>query len=393
MRILHVITRLILGGAQENTLLTCEGLHARGHDICLAAGPPEGPEGDLLERARHGGYRLETVDCLRREIAPRHDAAALVGLDRLIRRFRPEIVHTHSSKAGILGRLAARRRGVPGIVHTVHGVAFGATASRAENAVYIPLERLAARWTHRIVSVADAMTAQSLAVRIGRADQYVTIRSGMETAPFLEARRDRERVRAELGVAPGERLVGQVGRLAPRKGYEDVLAAASRLFPAMPDLKFVLVGDGPLRPDLERIAHGAGPAGRIIFTGLASPDRIPGLMAAMDVLVHASVREGLPRVVPQALLAGTPVVCCNVDGAPEVVLPGRTGFLFAPHDVDAIAGALAQLLGDADLRHRFAAAGREWCRDRFDHNLMVERIEAECLALLDAKPMGRRTRA
>jgi glycosyltransferase involved in cell wall biosynthesis len=382
MRILHLITRLILGGAQENTLLTCEGLHERGHEVCLATGPETGPEGALTERALRGGYRVEFIDSMRREIDPVCDLAATAEMLSLIRRWRPEIIHTHSSKAGILGRLAAKLAGAarprPTIIHTLHGLAFGATASPAENAVYVPLERLAATWSHGLISVADAMTAQALAAGVGRPGQYVTIHSGMETAAFLDAPRLREAVRAELGVGPGELVVGQVARLAPRKGYEDVLAAAARLCSARPELRFCLVGDGPLRGQLEDTVRRTRLTGRLLFAGLVPPDRVPGLMAAFDVLVHASVREGLPRVLPQALLAGTPAVCCGVDGAPEVIVPGvRGGFLFDPHDVDGMVAGLQRLLDDPALRRSLAESGREWCRVRFDWRLMAERIEAE----------------
>lgn len=386
MRVLHVITRMILGGAQENTLLTCEGLHARGHEVMLATGPALGPEGDLLARARRGGYAVEIVESLRREIHPVRDAAALGELDRLIRAFRPDIVHTHSSKAGILGRAAAVRRRVPWVVHTLHGVAFGATASLLENAVYVPLEQVAARFTHRLISVADAMTTQALAAGVGRPEQYVTIRSGMELDPFLAAPALREKVRAELGLAPGELAVGKVARLAPRKGFEDVLHAAARVCRERPEVRFVLVGDGPLRDDIAARVRTAGLQEKVILTGLVPPDRIPGLMAAFDVLVHASRREGLPRVAPQALLTGTPVVCCDADGAPEVVLPEQTGLLFAPGDIDAMTAGLLRLLGDRMLRQRLGQNGREFCRTRFGADLMSARIEAEYLALRDGRP-------
>src|SRR5688572_30742266 len=184
MRIVHVITRLIIGGAQENTLLSCEGQHDRGHDVTLITGPPMGPEGSLMERAERYGYRVDVVDEMRRSVLPVKDFRTYRQLLRRIKALEPDVVHTHSSKAGILGRWAADRAKVPAIIHTIHGLAFTASTSRMVNSAYKALERQTAPITTKIVCVADAMRDQSLAAGVGTADQYVTVYSGMETAPF-----------------------------------------------------------------------------------------------------------------------------------------------------------------------------------------------------------------
>ncbi len=185
MRIVHVITRLIVGGAQENTLLSCQGQHDRGHEVTLLSGPPLGPEGSLLERARLHGYRIEIHDDLRRAVLPLRDWRAYRRLVGRFRELRPDVVHTHSSKAGILARWAAHHARVPVVVHTIHGLAFTASTSVPVNFAYKLLERITAPMTTKIVCVADAMREQSLAAGIGRPDQYVTVYSGMETAGFL----------------------------------------------------------------------------------------------------------------------------------------------------------------------------------------------------------------
>ncbi|MGD0542093.1 MAG: glycosyltransferase, partial [Tepidisphaeraceae bacterium] len=174
-----------MGGAQENTLLSCGGQHELGHDVTLITGPAIGPEGSLLERAQSHGYRVIVVDEMRRAVRPRRDLRTHRILFDLLRELRPDIVHTHSSKAGILGRMAARRAKIPAVVHTIHGLAFTASTIPAVNWVYKMLEKRAAPLTSRIVCVADAMREQSLAAGIGRAEQYVTIYSGMETEPFI----------------------------------------------------------------------------------------------------------------------------------------------------------------------------------------------------------------
>ena len=194
MRIVHVITRLILGGAQENTLFTVEDLQHQYHDeVTLITGPAEGPEGDLLERARQRDLKVEVMSELVRPIRPWMDSRAYWKLRTSIRRLKPDIVHTHSSKAGILGRAAAWHEQVPAVVHTIHGMPFGAFESPLKNRLYITLERWAAHRCHAIVSVCDAMTQQALASGVGQSQQFQTVYSGMDTDAFLNPRRYRAR--------------------------------------------------------------------------------------------------------------------------------------------------------------------------------------------------------
>ena len=199
MRIVHVITRLIIGGAQENTLLTVEGLHHHYHDeVTLITGPAEGPEGDLFDRTAQLGLNVEVIPELVRPIRPITDLRAYVRLRAAFRRLKPEVVHTHSSKAGILGRAAAWHERVPAVVHTIHGMPFGEFETPLKNRLYIALERWAARRCHAIVSVCDAMTEQALAAGVGRPEQFLTVYSGMNADAFLDPPRSRQDVRREL---------------------------------------------------------------------------------------------------------------------------------------------------------------------------------------------------
>ncbi len=247
MKIVHVITRLILGGAQENTLLTVEGLHHRhGDDVTLITGPAEGPEGDLFERANRHGLKVEVLPELVRAIRPATDVRAYRRLRQAFRRLKPEVVHTHSSKAGILGRAAAWKERVPAVVHTIHGLPFGPSESPGKNRVYIALERWAARRCHAIVSVCDAMTEQALAAGVGRPEQYLTVYSGMDVDAFLQPSRPRDVVRRELGLADDEVAFATVARLFERKGHDDILAAAPEILRANPKVRFVWIGSGIL---------------------------------------------------------------------------------------------------------------------------------------------------
>lgn len=375
MRVLHVITRLILGGAQENTLYTVENLQdAYGDDVLLVAGPPEGPEGSLLERARKHNVPLRILPRLRRELHPTADPAAYLAIRRTIREHRPDVVHTHSSKAGVLGRAAAHACGTPAVVHTIHGLPFHPLERRWRRRVYVAAERWAARRTHRLISVADAMTRQALAAGVGAPEQYITIYSGMEVEPFLNPARDPKDVREELGYRPEHMVVAKVARLFELKGHDDVLAAAQSVIREAPNVRFLFIGGGIWRERLQSKAREAGLAEVVRFLGLVEPDRIPELLAASDLVVHASYREGLARVLPQALIAGRPVVSYDVDGAREVVRPEETGALVPPGDVPGLAAAVLDLVRDPGKRERFGRTGRALFTDQFRHDVMTRRI-------------------
>jgi glycosyltransferase involved in cell wall biosynthesis len=387
MRIVHVITRLILGGAQENTLLTVDGLHHRhGDDVTLITGPAEGPEGDLFARAAERGLKVELMPELIRAVRPGTDWKAYKALRKSIRRLRPEVVHTHSSKAGIIGRAAAWAERVPAVVHTIHGLPFGPSESPPKNILYIALERWAARRCHAIVSVCDSMTAQALAVGVGRPEQYSTVYSGMDVDAFLNPPRPRDEVRRELGLAEDEVAFATVARLFERKGHDDILAAAPEVLAANPKVRFVFIGDGILRGRLQADAERMGVAHAIRFVGLVPPGRIPELLGAIDAVVHPSLREGLARVLPQALLVGRPVISYDIDGAREVVLP-ETGILLPPRSIQGLREGILRLAADPALRDRMGAVGRERFSHQFRHETMTDSLRSLYLRLHE-RPAG-----
>ncbi|MEN6498848.1 MAG: glycosyltransferase family 4 protein [Thermoguttaceae bacterium] len=377
MRIAHIITRLILGGAQENTLLSCEDLmRIYGDDVLLITGPPLGPEGSLLERARAGGIPLVIIPQLRRAIHPWRDLASYCRIKRAIRDFRPDVVHTHSAKGGILGRAAANALGVPAIVHGVHGAPFHPYQGRGAREFFRLCERWAATKCHAFVSVADAMTELMVNAHVAPLEKFTTIYSGMEVEPFLEADKLRDRARQELGYKPEHIVVGKVARLFHLKGHEYLIQAARQVVAAMPKARFLLVGDGLLAEPLKQQIAAAGLEQYFHLTGLVPPARIPQLISAMDIVVHASLREGLARVLPQALIAGRPVISYDVDGAREVVLPNRTGFLLPPKSVDELTTAILLLAADANLRTQMGMEGRRRFTDVFRHETMTAQLRA-----------------
>jgi len=372
MKVCHVITRLILGGAQENTILTCEGLHQRGHDVTLVTGPTTGPEGELVTRARAGGYRIIEVPSLVRQIAPRRDRQAYGRLVELLDELAPDVMHSHSSKAGILARKAAATVGGMKIVHTVHGLAYHTYQSWWRNRLYIALEKRAAARSDAIISVADAMTAQAVLAGVGDIEQYTTIRSGMEVEPYLHRPPSAKEYRRAMGLSPHDVLVTQVSRLAELKGHEHILDAAGKIDDDR--IHFCFVGDGHWRRRIEAEIAMRGLTGRFHLTGLVPREEIPAIMHATDILVHCSFREGLARALPQAMLAGKPVVSFDVDGAREVV-DSETGILLQPGDTAGLTMSIETLAGCRELCAKLGANGRARCIEQFDHTRMVDRIE------------------
>ena len=392
MKIVHIITRLILGGAQENTLLTVEGLHHAYHDdVTLITGPAEGPEGDLFGRAKALGLKVEVMPELIRAVRPATDWKAYRLLRKSIRGLRPEVVHTHSSKAGILGRAAAWDERVSAVVHTIHGLPFGPSERALKNRLYIGLERWAAKRCHAIVSVCDAMTEQALAAKVGRPEIYRTVYSGMDVDSFLNPPRSREDVRRELGLKDDDVAFGTVARLFERKGHDDILASAPEVLKANPKVRFVFIGDGILRDKLIEETERLGVRNAFHFVGLVPPGKIPELLNAVDAVVHPSLREGLARVLPQALLVGRPVISYDVDGAREVVLP-ETGFLLKPRDIPALTAAILTLAANPTMRDAMGREGRRRFADQFRAETMTRELRslyAEVLAGGFAGRLGR----
>ncbi len=386
MRILHISTRLILGGSQENTVLSCEGQARAGHEVHLAFGPIYGPEGSLLERVKAfrtddgRGITTHILPDMVRELSPWHDHFAFRQCRRLIAELNPDIVHTHSSKAGVLGRWAGWKEGGAagkrGVVHTIHGLPFHPYESRWRNWIYIQSERFAAKRCHSIVTVCDAMKTQARAAKIGRDDLFTTVYSGMETEQFLDPGVTREQARQNLGIAPDDFIIGTVARLAELKGHDDLIDAIGQTMRDKPHWKMLWVGDGWWRDRLLSRVRELGLEKQVITTGLVPPEQVPAMMRAMDVLAHPSYREGLPRTVPQALLSSVPVVVYDVDGAPEVCIDGQTGRLVPPGKRSALRDAIAWMAEHPAERAAMAQRGRELCRDRFSTRRMIDDLQA-----------------
>ncbi len=381
MKICHVITRMIVGGAQENTLLSVRGALEKGHDVTLVTGPSPGPEGELLRTVSCPGIKVVTCPDLVREIAPWKDFRAYQFLKRYFRDEKFDVVHTHSSKAGIVGRFAADSARIPLIVHTIHGLAFHRFEKKWKNALYIACEKAAAKHCTRIYAVAQAMIDQSLAEHIGSPEMYKVVYSGMELELFLNAKPE-QALREKLGIPEGKTVFATLARLFPLKGYEDFFPIAMQLAKENPNVHFLIIGDGILTEKYKRELADLALENRFSFAGLVPPNQVHRYLALADALTHFSLREGLPRAAVQSLATGKPVIAYRLDGTPEVVQNGRTGYLLEPGDLDGIRNAMREIVENPDMAKRLGESGRNLVSGLFGWRKMSDTLledYAKCL--------------
>jgi glycosyltransferase involved in cell wall biosynthesis len=375
LTVAHIITKLELGGAQQNTLFTVAQLDRKRFRPVLITG-----EAGYLDAEAQAipALELHQVPSLRRTIHPIDDCRAAHELTAILRRLRPDIVHTHSSKAGILGRWAAHRAGVPVIVHTIHG--FGITPEQPIllRTLLLAAERRVSRYTSRFFAVSEANRRQGMQWRLFSPERCSVIRSGIDLAAYRARALNRREARQRLAWPPDRPMVGMIAPLKPQKAPVDFVRVAAEVHRHHPDAQFVLVGDGHLRPTVEaEIARlGLGDACRL----LGWRRDVPDILGALNVLMLTSRWEGLPRVYLEALASGVPVVGTAVDGAAEVIHDGENGYLCAPGNVAGLAQRLCDLLDNPGLGKSMGERGRV-LPSEFDIHEMVRRLEQQYLDL------------
>lgn len=357
VRLLRVIARLNIGGpALQATLLT-EKLDPSRYESLLVTGHEDRAEGNYL--ALHG-KALEgcvVLPALRREIRATRDLVALRQLVALMRKFRPDIVHTHTAKAGMLGRLAARWCGVPVVVHTYHGHVLQGYFSPARTRLFLAIERWLADHTTRLLAVSERVKQELLALGIGRAERFDVLPLGLDLDGFLNAEAWRGEFRRELGCTEREILVGIVARLVPIKAHEIFLRAAAAIARRVPSSRFIVVGDGERRADLEALARQLELGDRVRFVGWRGD--LHRVYADLDVVVLTSRNEGSPVSLIEAMAAARPVVATRVGGVPDLVEDGQHGLLVPADDVEALARAIEDVVSSPDRGRAMGEAGRK----------------------------------
>ncbi len=381
-RVLRIIARMNIGGPAIQASLLSDGLDPDRYETCLVTGTTGPAEGDYLELTGRRLSNITTVPALGREIELLSDVAAYRQVAALIREFRPHIVHTHTAKAGLVGRLAARRAGVPVIVHTFHGHVLRGYFSRPKEALFIRAERALASITTRLVTVSDQIRRDLLALGIGRADRFDVVRLGLDLSRYEHADARTGELKRELGLPPDARAVGIVARLVPIKAHETFLEMAAIVARARPDTVFLIVGDGERRAALEDTARALGILERTRFLGWrADLDRV---YADLDAVVLTSRNEGSPVALIEAMAAGRPVVSTRAGGVPELV--GDAGLLADIDDAPELAAAVQRVLGDPVLALQLGRHARCRVVPAFSHERLIADIDGLYQRLLRERP-------
>jgi glycosyltransferase involved in cell wall biosynthesis len=384
IRILRAITRLNIGGPAIHAILLTAALND-GSDFTsmLVAGTTAPHEGDMLDLARARAVTPHVVPALGREISPADDLVSLARMVRLIRQQRPDIVHTHMAKAGTVGRLAGRLCRVPLIVHTYHGHVFHGYFSPVKTRMFLTIERALGQMTDRIIVVGDGQRNELATYGVAPFDKLEPIRLGLELGQFLDAEGSRGLLRRDLGIDADVPLIGIVARLVPIKNHEVFLEAALRVLESIPSARFLIIGDGERRAELEALVARRGLAPSVRLLGWRRD--MVAVYADLDVVALTSLNEGSPVALIEALAAARPVVSTAVGGVPEVVLDGVTGLTVPPSDPAAVAEAMLALLVDRDLAQRLGLAGRRHVYPRYDSVRLVDDVRNLYLRELAAR--------
>lgn len=371
--VLHIITRLAEGGSSENTILTVSGLNREKYETYLMSGITRPPERGMDDLALKLGINLEVIPELVREIDPSKDLKALMKIYRYIRRYNFDIVHTHTSKAGFIGRIAARLARVPIIIHTPHGHIYYGYFGILKSRLFIMLEKLVAFFTDRIITLTELGKEEHIKYKIAPPGKFVAIYSGIKLEKYSAASVDVKRKKEEIGIKDDQPVIGCVARLVPVKGHIYLIKAAKIVIDALPDVQFILAGDGELEMELKEFSRALGIESNIHFLGRR--DDIPELLQIFDIFVLPSLNEGMGRVILEAMAAGKPVIATRVGGIPEIVKDGITGILVPPENPDFLAEAIISLIKNRDLGEKFGLEGKMRLDSKFTSQAMVERIE------------------
>lgn len=354
-------------------LAVAGGLDRARYDVSVVCGTGDPAEGSLAGRAAEAGIPVTIVDGLQREIAPVQDLLTFWRLFRIIRAGRYQIVHTHISKSGVLGRLAAKAADVPGIVHTYHGDVFQSYFSPGKSRLLLAFDQAAGAVSDRLIEVSAATMSRHLDYGIAAPDRFVVIPNGIDLATWDRPRPGVSALRARLGIPEGVPVIGTVAMLVPVKRLDVLLSAAERVLAYRPDALFVIVGDGALKGTLEAQAVASGFSSRILFLGLR--DDVPDLMHLFDLFALSSDYEGFGISLIEAMAAGRPVVATDVGGVSEVVAHGQTGLLVPRRDPDRLADALLALLDSPERRETMGTRGRRVASERYSTSGMVDRVD------------------
>lgn len=383
IKVLHTITRMIVGGASENTMLSAQLIDKEKFTVKVISGRQVGSSGSLLEECKKRNVKIHYFNGLVREISPLNDLIHIIKFVDYLKKNKFDIIHTHSSKAGILHRIAAKLAGIPIIVHTIHGWSFNCKMPSWKRKLYIVLERFTAKLTTKLIAVTQFDIEKGLKERIGNRNQYCKIHSAIEIERYEKPEKPVSDIKVELGIESDKVIIGTVSRMDEQKAPLDFMRAAQKIIQEYDNVQFLFIGDGPLKSEVMQFISENNLQHIILTPGLRYD--VPNMLAVMDIFILTSLWEGLPRVFSQAMAARKPIIATRVDGAPEIICSGENGFLVDPGDIDSMCGRIETLLINQELCKKFSENGYERISPDFDVNHMIRQLEELYIDLINRK--------
>ncbi len=386
IKVLHIITRLDKGGSAENTFLTLKGMDKARYDVALINGPAEDPTQDRRQHIEELGIKYFYLPQLVRNISLFKDIRAFLKIYRHLKKEEYEIVHTHTSKAGFLGRIAAKLAGTPIIIHTPHGHVFFGYFGPLKTKYFILLEKFGSLITDRIIALTNREKNDTIDFKVAKEDKLVVIHSGIELDKFTQsATQDNQSLKLNLGIPEKALIVGTAGRLVPIKGPEYLVRAAKKVLQIYKNVFFLFAGDGHLKEDLTALARNLGVEKNILFLGWR--DNAAGMISLFDIFVLPSLNEGMGRVLVEAMSLEKPIIASNIGGIPDLIFHGKNGFLVPPRNSDELTQYIGLLLEDEYKRKIMGQEGKRVSQN-FSAEKMVQKIESLYDQLLEMKKIG-----
>ncbi len=375
-KVLHIITLFNVGGATENTIFTVAGLIKKGYKVEIITGSNSSVEGSMHEITERLKIPVHTFPNLRRKISPLWDLVITFQLFKFIKKNKFDIVHTHSAKAGVVGRIAAWLAKTPIVIHHNHGNPFHRFQNWFVRELFKSIEKFASLFCIKIVSVTHTIVDEMVANKIAPREKFRVIRSGFDVENFMNYDTTNDNnTREKYGLSGNDIVLGNIGRLSVLKGHIYLLQAFEKVSRQLSNAKLVLVGDGEIKDELTKFISERNLSNKVIFTGLVWPKEIPSIISVLDVVVHTALLEGLPRVFAQSMLMGKPVVAFDLDGAHEVIMDGKNGYLIEPMNIDMLADKILDLISDISKARKFGEFAKNNISDDFSIQTMVDNID------------------
>lgn len=385
IKILNFITVFSIGGATEHVVISSEGLKKLGYDVSVITGPNNPSEGSMFAEAESAGISVEVIPFLKRNISLINDIRTLFFLKNYLKKNNFNIIQTHSSKAGIIGRLAASMAGTSIIIHTIHGLPYHEYQNPIIRWAYIFFEKFASKFCTHFMAVTNTIIERSLKNKIGKREMYSLVRSSLDVNYLLNLKVDSDSLKDELGIDKNDRVIGMISRFSKLKGHNYFFEMVEEVIKKNKNVKFLLIGSGELESYYKDYSRRNGLSKYVIFTGLVDYLKVPNYISIMDIVVHTSLLEGLARIMPQSFILEKPIVSFDIDGAHEIIEHGKNGYLVEPKNIHQLTAHIEELINDQEKCKEFGKHGKGKAIKEWDKEKMIKQIDEIYIKLISQR--------